>query len=111
MGKVLEITELPEGITRTEAEKLFGELLKVGAKIRWLRDSQCLQQQQRRLCGDGGGGAGDLASSYTVLATFPSMAAAQSALKRQSGGAGSKFRLRSSKKHYELHGLERASSQ
>ncbi|XP_030808123.1 R3H domain-containing protein 1 isoform X9 [Camarhynchus parvulus] len=113
VGKVLEITELPEGITRMEAEKLFGELLKVGAKIRWLRDSQCLQQQQqqRRFCGDGGGGAGDLASSYTVLATFPSMAAAQSALKRQSGGAGSKFRLRSSKKHCELHGLERASSQ
>ncbi|NWR16918.1 R3HD1 protein, partial [Emberiza fucata] len=114
VGKVLEITELPEGITRMEAEKLFGELLKVGAKIRWLRDSQCLQQQQqqqRRFCGDGGGGAGDLASSYTVLATFPSMAAAQSALKRQSGGAGSKFRLRSSRRHHELHGLERASSQ
>ncbi|KAM3667874.1 R3H domain-containing protein 1 isoform 2-T2 [Ammospiza maritima maritima] len=114
VGKVLEITELPEGITRMEAEKLFGELLKVGAKIRWLRDSQCQQQQQqqqRRLCGDGGGGAGDLASSYTVLAAFPSMAAAQSALKRQSGGAGGKFRLRSSRRHHELHGLERASSQ
>ncbi|XP_041261577.1 R3H domain-containing protein 1 isoform X9 [Onychostruthus taczanowskii] len=113
VGKVLEITELPEGITRTEAEKLFGELLKVGAKIRWLRDSQCLQQQ-RRLCGDGGGGperAGDLASAYTVLATFPSMAAAQSALKRQSSAAVGKFRLRSSKKHYDLHVLERASSQ
>ncbi|XP_058665945.1 R3H domain-containing protein 1 isoform X2 [Ammospiza caudacuta] len=112
VGKVLEITELPEGITRMEAEKLFGELLKVGAKIRWLRDSQCQQQQQqRRLCGDGGGGAGDLASSYTVLAAFPSTAAAQSALKRQSGGAGGKFRLRSSRRHHELHGLERASSQ
>ncbi|XP_074404009.1 R3H domain-containing protein 1 isoform X11 [Zonotrichia albicollis] len=113
VGKVLEITELPEGITRMEAEKLFGELLKVGAKIRWLRDSQCQQQQQqqRRLCGDGGGGAGDLASSYTVLAAFPSLAAAQSALKRQSGGAGGKFRLRSSRRHQELHGLERASSQ
>ncbi|XP_054134149.1 R3H domain-containing protein 1 [Melozone crissalis] len=114
VGKVLEITELPEGITRMEAEKLFGELLKVGAKIRWLRDSQCQQQQQqqqRRLCGDGGGGAGDLASSYTVLAAFPSLAAAQSALKRQSGGAGGKFRLRSSRRHHEPHGLERASSQ
>ncbi|CAN8218411.1 unnamed protein product [Coccothraustes coccothraustes] len=117
VGKVLEITELPEGITRTEAEKLFGELLKVGAKIRWLRDSQCLQQQQqRRFCGDGGGGpeparAGDLASTYTVLATFPSMAAAQSALKRQSSSAVSKFRLRTSKKHYDSHVLERASSQ
>ncbi|RLW04801.1 hypothetical protein DV515_00005683 [Chloebia gouldiae] len=106
VGKVLEITELPEGITRLEAEKLFGELLKVGAKIRWLRDSRCLQAQQRRLCG-----AGDLASAYTVLATFPSMAAAQSALKRQSGAAASKFRLRSSKRHDDLHVLERASSQ
>ncbi|XP_056351970.1 R3H domain-containing protein 1 isoform X5 [Oenanthe melanoleuca] len=116
VGKVLEITELPEGITRVEAEKLFGELLKVGAKIRWLRDSQCLQQQQqqRRLCGDGGSEpprAGDLASTYTVLATFPSMAAAQSALKRQSSTSVSKFRLRTSKKHYDLHVLERASSQ
>ncbi|NWS27834.1 R3HD1 protein, partial [Polioptila caerulea] len=116
VGKVLEITELPEGITRVEAEKLFGELLKVGAKIRWLRDSQCLQaQQQRRFCGDGGGAepsrAGDLACTYTVLATFPSMAAAQSALKRQSCSSGSKFRLRSSKKHYDCHVLERASSQ
>ncbi|NXA60410.1 R3HD1 protein, partial [Mohoua ochrocephala] len=120
VGKVLEITELPEGITRMEAEKLFGELLKVGAKIRWLRDSQCLQtqqqQQQRRFCGDGGGGtepprAGDLASTYTVLATFPTMAAAQSALKRQSSTSVSKFRLRTSKKHYDFHVLERASSQ
>ncbi|NXR49781.1 R3HD1 protein, partial [Hippolais icterina] len=119
VGKVLEITELPEGITRMEAEKLFGELLKVGAKIRWLRDSQCLQaqqQQQRRFCGDGSGAtepsrAGDLASTYTVLATFPSMAAAQSALKRQSSTSVSKFRLRTSKKHYDFHVLERASSQ
>ncbi|NWV59058.1 R3HD1 protein, partial [Malurus elegans] len=121
VGKVLEITELPEGITRMEAEKLFGELLKVGAKIRWLRDSQCLQtqQQQRRFCGgsgDGSGGTepsrpGDLASTYTVLATFPTMAAAQSALKRQSSTSVSKFRLRTSKKHYDFHVLERASSQ
>ncbi|NXM93748.1 R3HD1 protein, partial [Sylvia borin] len=112
VGKVLEITELPEGITRTEAEQLFGELLKVGAKIRWLRDAQCLQQQ-RRLCGDASEPSrpGDLASTYTVLATFPSMAAAQSALRRQSGAAVGKFRLRSSKKHYDLHVLERASSQ
>ncbi|NXS25786.1 R3HD1 protein, partial [Pomatostomus ruficeps] len=122
VGKVLEITELPEGITRMEAEKLFGELLKVGAKIRWLRDSQCLQpqqqQQQRRFCGagDGGGGtepsrAGDLASTYTVLATFPTLAAAQSALRKQSSTSVSKFRLRTSKKHYDFHVLERASSQ
>ncbi|NXD20138.1 R3HD1 protein, partial [Spelaeornis formosus] len=107
VGKVLEITELPEGITRLEAEKLFGELQKVGAKIRWLRDSQRVQaQQRRRLCGDG-----DLASTYTVLAAFPSAAAAQSALRRHSSAALCKFRLRSSRKHYEPHVLERASSQ
>ncbi|NXO71928.1 R3HD1 protein, partial [Phainopepla nitens] len=102
-GKVLEITELPEGITRTEAEKLFGELLKVGAKIRWLRDSQCLQQQQQQQR------RGDLASGYTVLAAFPSAAAAQSALRRQS--AAGRFRLRSSGQRYGPPGLQRASSQ
>ncbi|XP_075566185.1 R3H domain-containing protein 1 [Pelecanus crispus] len=121
VGKVLEITELPEGITRTEAEKLFGELLKVGAKIRWLRDSQCLQAQQqhhRRYCGSGDGSVNtepskpsDLASTYTVLATFPTMSAAQNALKKQSSTSVNKFRLRTSKKHYDFHVLERASSQ
>ncbi|KAF1559210.1 R3H domain-containing protein 1, partial [Eudyptula minor] len=120
-GKVLEITELPEGITRMEAEKLFGELLKVGAKIRWLRDSQCLQTQQqhhRRYCGSGDSSVntepskpGDLASTYTVLATFPTMSAAQNALKKQSSTSVNKFRLRTSKKHYDFHVLERASSQ
>ncbi|XP_035187861.1 R3H domain-containing protein 1 isoform X5 [Oxyura jamaicensis] len=121
VGKVLEITELPEGITRTEAEKLFGELLKVGAKIRWLRDSQCLQtqhQQHRRYCGSGDSNVNtepskpsDLASTYTVLATFPTMSAAQNALKKQSSTSVNKFRLRTSKKHYDFHILERASSQ
>uniref|UniRef100_A0A8B9DJK7 R3H domain containing 1 n=1 Tax=Anser cygnoides TaxID=8845 RepID=A0A8B9DJK7_ANSCY len=121
VGKVLEITELPEGITRMEAEKLFGELLKVGAKIRWLRDSQCLQtqqQQHRRYCGSGDSNVStepskpsDLASTYTVLATFPTMSAAQNALKKQSSTSVNKFRLRTSKKHYDFHILERASSQ
>ncbi|XP_059676674.1 R3H domain-containing protein 1 isoform X2 [Gavia stellata] len=121
VGKVLEITELPEGITRMEAEKLFGELLKVGAKIRWLRDSQCLQtqqQQHRRHCGSGDSSVNaepskpsDLASTYTVLATFPTMSAAQNALKKQSSTSVNKFRLRTSKKHYDFHVLERASSQ
>ncbi|NXL44299.1 R3HD1 protein, partial [Podilymbus podiceps] len=119
VGKVLEITELPEGITRMEAEKLFGELLKVGAKIRWLRDSQCLQTQQqhhRRHCGSGDSSVepskpSDLASTYTVLATFPTMSAAQNALKKQSSTSVNKFRLRTSKKHYDFQVLERASSQ
>ncbi|XP_027604734.1 R3H domain-containing protein 1 isoform X6 [Pipra filicauda] len=116
VGKVLEITELPEGITRLEAEKLFGELFKVGAKIRWVRDAQCLHSQQRRSGGDGSGSTepskpSDLASTYTVLAAFPTMSAAQNALKKQSSTSVGKFRLRTSKKHYDLHGLERASSQ
>ncbi|XP_039349712.1 R3H domain-containing protein 1 isoform X16 [Mauremys reevesii] len=120
VGKVLEITELPEGITRMEAEKLFGELFKVGAKIRWLRNPQCLQTQQQhqhRYCGSGDSNVNtepskpsDLASTYTILATFPTMSAAQNALKKQSNSAN-KFRLRTSKKHYEFHILERASSQ
>uniref|UniRef100_A0ACB8G1E6 R3H domain-containing protein 1 n=1 Tax=Sphaerodactylus townsendi TaxID=933632 RepID=A0ACB8G1E6_9SAUR len=120
VGKVLEITELPEGITRAEAEKLFGELLKVGAKIRWLRDPQSLQVQQHhhhRYCGSGDSNVNaepsklsDLASAYTVLATFPTMSAAQNALKKQSNSLN-KFRLRTSKKHYDFHILERASSQ
>ena len=104
-----------------EAEKLFGELLKVGAKIRWLRDSQCLQTQQqhhRRYCGSGDSNVNtepckstDLASPYTVLAMFPTMSAAQNALKKQSSTSVNKFRLRTSKKHYDFHILERASSQ
>lgn len=116
----MEITELPEGITRAEAEKLFVELLKVGAKIRWLRDPQSLQVQQQhhhRYCGSGDSNANpepskrsDLASTYTVLATFPTMSAAQNALKKQSNSLN-KFRLRTSKKHYDFHILERASSQ
>uniref|UniRef100_A0A8D0DP75 R3H domain containing 1 n=1 Tax=Salvator merianae TaxID=96440 RepID=A0A8D0DP75_SALMN len=120
VGKVLEITELPEGITRAEAEKLFVELLKVGAKIRWLRDPQLLQVQQQHhhhYCGSGDSNVtseppklSDLASTYTVLATFPTMSAAQNALKKQSNSLN-KFRLRTSKKHYDFHILERASSQ
>uniref|UniRef100_A0A8D0GEQ4 R3H domain containing 1 n=1 Tax=Sphenodon punctatus TaxID=8508 RepID=A0A8D0GEQ4_SPHPU len=120
VGKVLEITELPEGITRAEAEKLFGELFKVGAKIRWLRDPHSLQTHQQHhlhYCGSGDSNMNtepskpsDLASTYTVLATFPTMSAAQNALKKQSNSVN-KFRLRTSKKHYDFHILERASSQ
>lgn len=119
----MEITELPEGITRAEAEKLFVELLKVGAKIRWLRDPPSVQVHQphhhhhHRYCGSGDSNINtepsklsDLASTYTVLATFPTMSAAQNALKKQSNSLN-KFRLRTSKKHYDFHILERASSQ
>lgn len=119
VGKVLEITELPDGITRMEAEKLFGELFKIGAKIRWLRDPQSQPQLRRHplCCGSGDSTVNserskpsDLASTYTVLATFPSISAAQSALKKQIHSVN-KFKLRMSKKHYDFHILERASSQ
>ncbi|XP_020865109.1 R3H domain-containing protein 1 isoform X11 [Phascolarctos cinereus] len=119
VGKVLEITELPDGITRIEAEKLFGELFKIGAKIRWLRDpqSQTPLRHHSLYCGSGDGTVkteqskpSDLASTYTVLATFPSISAAQNALKKQINSVN-KFKLRTSKKHYDFHILERASSQ
>uniref|UniRef100_A0A8I3NC38 R3H domain containing 1 n=1 Tax=Canis lupus familiaris TaxID=9615 RepID=A0A8I3NC38_CANLF len=119
VGKVLEITELPDGITRMEAEKLFGELFKIGAKIRWLRDPQSQPQLRRHplCCGSGDNAVNperskpsDLASTYTVLATFPSISAAQNALKKQINSVN-KFKLRTSKKHYDFHILERASSQ
>ncbi|XP_069081163.1 R3H domain-containing protein 1 isoform X2 [Pleurodeles waltl] len=115
LGKVLEVTELPEGICRADAEKLFGELFKLGAKIRWLRDSQS-QQPHHHYCGSGDSNANtehskpsaDFASTYTILATFPTISSAQNALKKQNN---SKFRLRTSRKHYDFHTLERASSQ
>nr|XP_019586684.1 PREDICTED: R3H domain-containing protein 1 [Rhinolophus sinicus] len=117
VGKVLEITELPDGITRMEAEKLFGELFKIGAKIRWLRDPQSQPRRHPLCCGSGDNAVSserskpsDLASTYTVLATFPSISAAQNALKKQINSVN-KFKLRTSKKHYDFHILERASSQ
>ncbi|XP_029461243.1 R3H domain-containing protein 1 isoform X2 [Rhinatrema bivittatum] len=121
VGKVLEVMELPEGISRSEAEKLFGELFKVGAKIRWIRDTQSQQTQQQHhhhYCGSGDSNANsehskpsiDLAASYTILAMFPTIPAAQNALKKQNNSVN-KFRLRASRKHYNLHILERASSQ
>ncbi|MGH0151152.1 UNVERIFIED_CONTAM: hypothetical protein FKN15_042095 [Acipenser sinensis] len=87
IGRVLEVTDLPEGISRTEANKLFGELCKVGAMIKWIPDHQPQQQH----CGSGDSNANtdhskppsDLASTYTVLAMFPSKLAAQNALIKQ----------------------------
>ncbi|XP_072114677.1 R3H domain-containing protein 1-like isoform X4 [Mobula birostris] len=110
VSRVLEVTDLPEGISRTEADKLLNELFKAGAKIRWLRDSQ-------PHCGGGDSNANtehskpssDLASMYTILAMFPSKLAAQNALLKQNNS--NRFKLRSSKKHYDFHIMERASSQ
>ncbi|XP_073401652.1 R3H domain-containing protein 1 isoform X7 [Dendrobates tinctorius] len=121
VGKVLEITELPDGISRKDAEMLFGELFKVGAKIRWLRDPRSQQTPQphyQHYCGGGesqtsteqGSPSSDLASTYTIVATFPTVSAAKSALKEHNN-LMNKFRLRTSRKPYDLHILERASSQ
>lgn len=115
LGRVLEVTDLPEGITRTEADKLFTQLAMAGAKIQWLKETQ-----GRR--GDGGGGSGDgtgtlengrhadLAALYTIVAVFPSPSAAQSASLRLNNSL-SRFKLRVAKKNYDLRVLERASSQ
>ncbi|KAM9304826.1 R3H domain-containing protein 1 [Gastrophryne carolinensis] len=124
IGKVLEITELPDGISRKDAELLFGELFKVGAKIRWLRDPHTPQaphqqpQHHQHYCGSGenhtsteqSNPSTDLASTYTIVATFPTVSAAQNALKKHNH-LMNKFRLRTSRKPYDLHILERASSQ
>uniref|UniRef100_A0A8C4JCP5 R3H domain containing 2 n=1 Tax=Dromaius novaehollandiae TaxID=8790 RepID=A0A8C4JCP5_DRONO len=113
LGRVLEVTDLPEGITRTEADKLFTQLAMAGAKIQWLKETQ-----GRR--GDGGGGDNngtpengrhtDLAALYTIVAVFPSPLAAQNASLRLNNSL-SRFKLRVAKKNYDLRVLERASSQ
>uniref|UniRef100_A0A3P9HVG6 R3H domain containing 2 n=1 Tax=Oryzias latipes TaxID=8090 RepID=A0A3P9HVG6_ORYLA len=94
---LLEVTDLPEGISRLEAEKLFNQLSLCGAKIQWLKDPQ---------------GAGhDPAHLYTVVAVFPSTMAAQSASFKLNNSGASLFKLRAAKKNYDLRVLERASSQ
>ncbi|XP_069843287.1 R3H domain-containing protein 2 isoform X8 [Dipodomys merriami] len=112
LGRVLEVTDLPEGITRTEADKLFTQLAMSGAKIQWLKDTQGLP-------GGGGGDNGgtaengrhsDLAALYTIVAVFPSPLAAQNASLRLNNSV-SRFKLRVAKKNYDLRILERASSQ
>lgn len=105
VSRVLEVTDLPEGISRPEAEKLFNQLSLCGAKIQWLKDPQCPR---------GGGGRGDgsdPAHLYTVVAVFPNTMAAQSASFKLNNSGGSLFKLRATKKNYDLRVLERASSQ
>ncbi|XP_073939832.1 R3H domain-containing protein 2 isoform X14 [Castor canadensis] len=112
LGRVLEVTDLPEGITRTEADKLFTQLSMSGAKIQWLKDAQGLPG------GGGGDNSGtaengrhsDLAALYTIVAVFPSPLAAQNASLRLNNSV-SRFKLRVAKKNYDLRILERASSQ
>uniref|UniRef100_A0A5F4VQV9 Uncharacterized protein n=1 Tax=Callithrix jacchus TaxID=9483 RepID=A0A5F4VQV9_CALJA len=112
LGRVLEVTDLPEGITRTEADKLLTQLVMSGTKIQWLKDAQGLP-------GGGGGDNGgtaengrhsDLAALYTVVAVFPSPLAAQNASLHLNNSV-SRFKLRMAKKNYDLRILEQASSQ
>ncbi|XP_038170906.1 R3H domain-containing protein 2 isoform X6 [Arvicola amphibius] len=112
LGRVLEVTDLPEGITRTEADKLFTQLAMSGAKIQWLKDTQGLPGAGG---GDNSGTAengrhSDLAALYTIVAVFPSPLAAQNASLRLNNSV-SRFKLRVAKKNYDLRILERASSQ
>uniref|UniRef100_A0A8C5AEK3 R3H domain containing 2 n=1 Tax=Gadus morhua TaxID=8049 RepID=A0A8C5AEK3_GADMO len=124
VSRVLEVTDLPEGISRPEAQKLFNQLSLCGARIQWLKDPQ-----------GGRGGAGDNGSHphhhhhhphphpqqqhhhhdpahlYTVVAVFPSTMAAQSASFKLNNSGGGLFKLRAAKKNYDLRVLERASSQ
>ncbi|KAK7136867.1 hypothetical protein R3I93_017047 [Phoxinus phoxinus] len=113
MGRVLEVTDLPAGITRVEANCLLAELSKVGALIKWLPETPSPNQSE---------GADvtnsdhpkppphDLASTYTILALFPSKYAAQSALQKLNSSI-TKFKLRTSRGHNEQHTLARSSSQ
>ncbi|XP_059812082.1 R3H domain-containing protein 2 isoform X4 [Hypanus sabinus] len=112
VGRILEVTDLPEGITRTEADKLFSQLSMSGAKIQWLKDSQ----HHSNGSGDcnrvteNSKNAGDLAALYTIVAVFPSTMAAQNATIRLNNSTN-RFKLRTAKKSYDLRILERASSQ
>uniref|UniRef100_A0A8C7IL72 R3H domain containing 2 n=1 Tax=Oncorhynchus kisutch TaxID=8019 RepID=A0A8C7IL72_ONCKI len=104
VSRVLEVTDLPEGISRPEAEKLFNQLSMCGAKIQWLKDPVAGG-------GKGDGPGSDPAHLYTVVAVFPSTMAAQSASFKLNNSGVSLFKLRAAKKNYDLRVLERASSQ
>lgn len=127
MSRVLEVTDLPEGISRPEAEKLFNQLSMCGAKIQWLKEPQGGRGGQGgcgpvmgpscgATAGPGAimgakGDSGDPAHLYTVVAVFPSTTAAQSASFKLNNSGASLFKLRAAKKNYDLRVLERASSQ
>ncbi|XP_077428529.1 R3H domain-containing protein 2 isoform X3 [Vanacampus margaritifer] len=112
VSRVLEVTDLPEGISRPDAEKLFNQLSLCGAKIQWLKEPH----GGRGSCGPAGAagmasGCIDPAHLYTVVAVFPSTMAAQSASFKLNNSAAGLFKLRAAKKNYDLRVLERASSQ
>uniref|UniRef100_A0A3B5MAZ7 R3H domain containing 2 n=1 Tax=Xiphophorus couchianus TaxID=32473 RepID=A0A3B5MAZ7_9TELE len=126
VSRVLEVTDLPEGISRPEAEKLFNQLSMCGAKIQWLKEPQggrgvaggcgpCVGASAMSGVGMGAGGGKldghDPAHLYTVVAVFPTTMAAQSASFKLNNSGASLFKLRAAKKNYDLRVLERASSQ
>ncbi|XP_047438589.1 R3H domain-containing protein 2 isoform X14 [Mugil cephalus] len=127
VSRVLEVTDLPEGISRPEAEKLFNQLSMCGAKIQWLKEPQggrggaggCGPCPAAGPSGPGAamgavgvkGDGNDPAHLYTVVAVFPSTMAAQSASFKLNNSGASLFKLRAAKKNYDLRVLERASSQ
>ncbi|XP_029357802.1 R3H domain-containing protein 2 isoform X3 [Echeneis naucrates] len=130
VSRVLEVTDLPEGISRPEAEKLFNQLSMCGAKIQWLKEPQggrggaggCGPCPGAGPSGPGAtagpgatvgakGDGNDPAHLYTVVAVFPSTMAAQSASFKLNNSGASLFKLRAAKKNYDLRVLERASSQ
>uniref|UniRef100_A0A3Q1FNC5 R3H domain containing 2 n=1 Tax=Acanthochromis polyacanthus TaxID=80966 RepID=A0A3Q1FNC5_9TELE len=133
VSRVLEVTDLPEGISRPEAEKLFNQLSLCGAKIQWLKEPQggrggpggCGPCPGAGPSGPGAvagpgasmgaggvkGDGSDPAHLYTVVAVFPSTMAAQSASFKLNNSGASLFKLRAAKKNYDLRVLERASSQ
>ncbi|XP_058259148.1 R3H domain-containing protein 2 isoform X3 [Hemibagrus wyckioides] len=118
VSRVLEVTDLPEGISRTEAEKLFNQLSMCGAKIQWLKEPQASRgtgtNPAHGAPGNGAVGKSDThdpAHLYTVVAVFPNTMAAQSASFKLNNSGGSLFKLRAAKKNYDLRVLERASSQ
>ncbi|XP_074498638.1 R3H domain-containing protein 2 isoform X11 [Sebastes fasciatus] len=124
VSRVLEVTDLPEGISRPEAEKLFNQVSMCGAKIQWLKEPQGGRGGGCGPCLAGPGGTAGLGASlgakgdgndpahlYTVVAVFPSTMAAQSASFKLNNSGASLFKLRAAKKNYDLRVLERASSQ
>lgn len=117
IGRVLEVTDLPAGISRAEADSLLAELSKVGANIKWLAEPPSPNQSESRSEGADATNSDpskppphDLASTYTILATFPSKYAAQSTLQKLNSSV-TKFKLRTSKGKHEQHTLARSSSQ
>uniref|UniRef100_A0A8D0AC96 R3H domain containing 2 n=1 Tax=Sander lucioperca TaxID=283035 RepID=A0A8D0AC96_SANLU len=111
VSRVLEVTDLPEGISRPEAEKLFNQLSMCGAKIQWLKEPQGGRGGAGGCAGGVKGDGNDPAHLYTVVAVFPSTMAAQSASFKLNNSGASLFKLRAAKKNYDLRVLERASSQ